>query len=113
MIQPTLINLLGNKYTQGLRYFPFAVHLDRYVGSCNTLNDLSNAVFVPNKGEDLNLHVFNMMIEVNESKTLTKHILYKYECGFGGKICNSNQNWKNDKCLFEYKNPEQYHMCKK
>ena len=52
-----------------------------------------------------------MVTGVNESKTLTKHILYKYECGFGGKICNSNQKWKNDK--FEYKNPEQYHMCKK
>ena len=42
-------------------YYPFAVKLDRCVGSCNTLNDLSNTVCALNKMEDLNLHVFNMM----------------------------------------------------
>ena len=39
-IQPTLINLHPNEYSQELHYYPFAVKLDRYVGSCNTLNDL-------------------------------------------------------------------------
>ena len=29
--------------------FPFAVKIDRCVGSCNTLNNLSNKVFAPNK----------------------------------------------------------------
>ena len=42
MIQITLINLYPNEYIQGLRSYPFAVNLDRCVGSCNTLNDLSN-----------------------------------------------------------------------
>ena len=42
-------------------YNPFVVKLDRCVGSCNTLNDLSNTVCVPNKTEDLNIHVFNMI----------------------------------------------------
>ena len=40
----------------------------------NTLNYLSNKEHVPNKTEDLNLRVFNMIIGINESKTLTKHI---------------------------------------
>ena len=52
MIQPTLINLYPNKYDQGFHYYPSAVKLDTCVGSCNTLNDLSNNVFVPNKTED-------------------------------------------------------------
>ena len=43
-IQPTLINLNTNEYSQELRYYPFQVKLDRCVGSCNTLNDLSNEV---------------------------------------------------------------------
>ena len=42
MIQPILNNLHSNEYSQGLRYYPFAVNLDWCVGSCNTLNDLSN-----------------------------------------------------------------------
>ena len=52
MIQSTLINLYPNNYSKELRYYPFAVNLDRYVGSCNTLDDLSNRVCVPIKTED-------------------------------------------------------------
>ena len=74
MTQPTLINLYSNEYSQEFHYYPFAVKLDRCVGSCNTLNDLSNKVCIPNKTEDLNLSVFNMITGINESKTLTKHI---------------------------------------
>ena len=55
MTQPTLISLHKNEYTEGWRYYPFAIKLDRYVGSCNTLNDLPNKVCAPNKTEDLNL----------------------------------------------------------
>ena len=46
------------------------VKLDRCVGSCNTLNDLSNKVCIPNKTEDLNLSVFNIITGINESKVL-------------------------------------------
>ena len=42
MTQPTIINLHSNEYSQEYHYYPFAVKLDRYVVSCNTLNDLSN-----------------------------------------------------------------------
>ena len=55
--------------------YPFAVKLDRCVGSCNTLNDLFNKVCVPNKTEDLYLSMFNMITGINELKTLTKHIM--------------------------------------
>ena len=47
--------------------------LDRCVRSCNTLNDLSNKVYVSSKTEDLNLSMFSMVTGINESKTLTKH----------------------------------------
>ena len=48
-IQPTLINLHPNEYSREFHYYPFAVKLDRYAGNCNTINDLSNKVCVPNK----------------------------------------------------------------
>ena len=50
-----------NEYSQGLRYYPFTVNLDRYVQSCNTIDDLSNRVCTPDKTEDLNLNVFNII----------------------------------------------------
>ena len=49
MIRSTFINLHPNEYSQEFSYYPFAVKLDRWVGSCNTLNDLSNKRCVPNK----------------------------------------------------------------
>ena len=73
MIQPTLISVHSNEYSQEFHYYPFAVKLDRCVRSCNTLNDLSNKVRVRNKTEDLSLSVFNMIIGINESKTLARH----------------------------------------
>ena len=51
--------------SQEFHYYPFAVKLDRCVGSCNTLNDLSNKVCVPNKAENLNLIVFSMITWIN------------------------------------------------
>ena len=103
-IQSTLINLYPNEYSQEFHYYPFAVKLDRCVGSCNTLNDLSNKVCVPNKTEDLNLSVFNMITEINESKTLTKHISHECKCSLmeeniiqsnGGVIIGVNVSVKN------------------
>ena len=54
-------NLHPNEYSQQLHYYPFAVKLNRCVRNCDTLNDLSNKVCVPNKTEDLNPSVFNMI----------------------------------------------------
>ena len=74
MTQPILINLHPNECSQEFYYYPFAVKLDRCVGSRDTLNDLSNKVCFPNKTEDLNVNVFNMITGISESKTLTKHM---------------------------------------
>ena len=90
-IQSTFINLHHNVYSQEFHYYPFTVKLDKCVGRCNTLIDLSNKVCVPNKTEGLNLSVFSIITEINESKTLTKHISCECKCKFDGRNCNSGQ----------------------
>ena len=67
-IPPTLFNLHPNEYRKEFYYYTFAVKLDRCAGSCNIINDLSNKACLPNKTEDLNLSVLNMITEINESK---------------------------------------------
>ena len=94
--QPTLINLHPNEYSHEFHCYPFSVKLDRCFGSCNTLNDLFSKVWIPNKTEDLNLSVFNMITGINESKTLIKHLSCECKCRFDRKKCNSNQWWNND-----------------
>ena len=86
--QPTPINLHANEYSQELHYHLSAINLDRCAGSSNTLDNLSNKVYVPNKTEDLNLHVFNMITVINESRTLTKYISCKCECKLHSRKCN-------------------------
>ena len=89
--QLTFINLQSNEYTQGLQYYPFVVCLERCVRISNNLNNLSNKVCVPNKTEDLNLNVFNVITGINYLKTLTKHIPCKCKCKFYDRKCNLNQ----------------------
>ena len=98
MNQLTLINLHPNDYSQEFHYYPFAVKLDRCVGSCNTLNSLSNKVCIPNKAGGVNLSVFCMITGINESKALTKHVSCECKCKLDGAKCNSSQWWNNDKC---------------
>ena len=79
MTRPSVVNSHPNEYYQELNYYPFVVNLDRCAGSCNTLGDLSNKVDVPNETEALDLHVFNMLTVINESRTLTKNTSCKCE----------------------------------
>ena len=91
MTQPTLINLYPNEHSQEFYYCPFAYKLVRCIGRCNTLNDLSNKSCIPSKTEHPNLSVFNMITEINESKTSAKHISCECKYKLNGKKCNSNQ----------------------
>ena len=54
-------------------------------GRCNTLNDLSNKVCVPNKTEDSNLSMFAKITEKNKSKILRKDISCECKCTFDGR----------------------------
>ena len=89
MMQPTLINLHPNEYSQELHYYPFAVKLDRCAGCCSILNGSSNKVCFPNKTADLNLSVSNMITGINECLC---------KCKLDGRKYNSNQKCYNDKC---------------
>ena len=93
-----LLTYIFNEYSQELHYYPFAVKLNRCVGSFNTLNDLSNKVYVPNKTEDLHLSVVNMITGIKDSKTLTKHISCEYaNVNVNLMVEIVIQKWNNDK----------------
>ena len=70
---------------------------------------LCNKVCVPNKAEDLNLRVFNIITEKNNWKKSAKHISCECQCKFNGKKCNSKQNWNNGKCWCESRNLKEHH----
>ena len=92
MTQPALINFGPNEYRQEFHYYPFAAKLNRYFGSCSTVNDLSNKVCVPNQTEDFNLSLFSRITEINQSKVLSRDIRSRFD----GRNCNSDQWWYTD-----------------
>ena len=49
-----------------LNYCPFMLNLDRCNASCNTLDDPSGRICVPNKTDDATLSAFNMTTRINE-----------------------------------------------
>ena len=108
MIQPIVINLHPNEYSQEFHYYPFSIRWDRYGGSHNTL--LSNKVCIPNKTEDLNLSFFNMITGINGSKTSTKDMSCECKCRFDVTKWNWNQWWNNNKYRCECKKNQ---VCKK
>ena len=99
-IQPTFINLHLNEYSQEFHFYPFTVKSGKCVGSCNTLNDLSNKVCVPNKTEDFDLNMCNMITGINESTKINKpYIMSMMEENViqinGGKMMNVFVSVKN------------------
>ena len=51
-----------------LPYFVFTVSLNICSGCCNTLNDLSHKIYLPNITEVVNVKVLSVMAEKNEPK---------------------------------------------
>lgn len=62
MSQLNLIKWYLNGCSQGLWYYPFVSNLVSFVETCNNLNDLSKRVFLQDEAEDLNVHVFTIII---------------------------------------------------
>ena len=70
-IRPMLVDLNFDE----LIHNPFIIGMNRCGRSCSTTEDQFGRICIPNKMEDVNLKVFNMTKGINESKTLSKHIL--------------------------------------
>ena len=77
---------------------------DKFSGTCKTAIDLSTKICVLSKKTDVNVKVFDMIIRINEAKTLIKHISCDYKCKFNSTACNSNQKWNCEIYQHERKN---------
>ena len=74
-----------------MRCYRFIVNFHRRNGSCDSFDDKSGKVCVPNETENVNINVFDMIAVINESKTLAKHKSCECKCKFDGRKCNLNK----------------------
>ena len=111
MTQPTLINLHPNEYSQESYYYPFAVKLDRCVGGCNILNDLSNKGCVSNKTKDLKSKFVQHDYKNKWMEKINKtYMSRECKCIFDGRKGYINQRWNTDECQCECK---KHNICEK
>ena len=103
MVRLALINLNRDE----LHYYSYIISLERCDGSCDTAEDPFCRMCVSNKTEGVYLKVFNITKEINESKTLIKHVSCEYRYEFDGRKFDSKQKWNFKKCKYECKKPKE------
>ena len=89
MVSPMLIDLNLDE----LCYYPFIISMSRCNESCNTAEDPFGRICVPNKIEDVNLKVFNIIKKLNKSKAVAKHVSFECRYEFDVRKRNSRQKW--------------------
>ena len=88
MIRPTLFYLNPVE----LKYYPFMISLDKYSGSCNSIDDFSTKICIPSKTKDTKYKVFNVITNNTEAKAMIKHISCNCKWNLNTTTCNSYQN---------------------
>ena len=81
-----------------LKFFPFIVSLDKWIGTCNPGNDLSTKICIPSKKKDINAKGFDLTTAISKTKTLRKHVSSNFKCKFNSTTFKSNKNWNDKTC---------------
>ena len=68
------------------------VSLDRCNRNCNNIDDPFGRICIPNKENNVNLNVFNIITDINNCR-----------CKFDSSKCNLNQKRNKDKCQCDCK----------
>ena len=71
--------------------YPFTVSVNKCGGSCNTVDDVYDQVCVSNKVKNMNVKVFNLISDENETGFLVQHELCECKCGLNKSVCNAKQ----------------------
>ena len=84
-------------------FYPYIIKINKYKGSCNTINNPYAKLCVPDIIKNINVKVFNLMSRINETRHIIWHETCKCICILGVSVCNNRQRWNEDKCRCECK----------
>ena len=98
-VRPEIININSNNSI----FFPFSIKVNKCSGNCNNINDPYARICIPDAFKNLNVKVFNMISRTNETRHIKWHETCKCICRLDSIICNSKQQWNEDKCRCECK----------
>ena len=74
-------------------FYPYNVLVNKYSGSCNTLDDPIARLCVPNIIKNVNMKVYIFLMRLNETRNVLWHESCKCVCKLNSSVCNSKQIW--------------------
>ena len=98
-VRPEIVNINSNDSI----FYPFSIKLNKCSGSCNNITNPYAKICVPDTEKNLNVKVFNLISLTNETRHIKWHESCKCICRLDRIICNSKQQWNEDKCRCECK----------
>ena len=79
-------------------FYQYNVQVNKCTGSCNTLDNPIEKLFVPNAIKGLNMKVYNFLTMLNETRNVLWHENCKCVCKLNSSVCNNKQIWNSNTC---------------
>ena len=76
----------------------YNVLVNKYSGSCNTLDNPMSKICVPKVIKNVNIKVYNFLMRLNETRNVLCHESCKCVCKLNSSVCNIKQIWNIDTC---------------
>ena len=79
-------------------FYSYNVLVNKYSGSCDTLDNPMAKLCVANIIKRINMKVYNFLMRLNEPRNVLWHESCKCVCRLNSSVCNSKQIWNSDTC---------------
>ena len=79
-------------------FYLYNVQVNKCNGSCDTLDNPTSKICVPNVIKGINMQVYNFLMRLNETRNVLWHESCKCVCKLNLSVCNNKQIWNSDTC---------------
>ena len=79
-------------------YLSYNVLVNKYSGSCDTINNPMAKLCVPGIVKRVNMQVYIFLMMLNETRSVLWHENCKCVCKLNSSVCNNKQIWNSDTC---------------
>ena len=84
-------------------FYPFSIKVNKCSGSCNNIKDSYARLCVPDVIKNMNLKVFNLMSQNNQTRQIKLHESCRCKYKLNSSVCKNKQKWNKGKCRRECK----------
>ena len=98
-VRPAIMNINSNE----LSFYIYGIAVNKCSGSCNDINNPYAKLCVLYFVKDMNIKIFNLMSEINETRHASWHETCACKYRLDANVFNDKQRWNNDKCRWECK----------